>query len=200
MKITGADLLTMRLSMLAICASVLLSIAILYGSNRYANRIQIDHRNAQSLMDEAQNHLIAARQDQQNMSAYSDEYGALEDHKIIGDEQRLDWMEGLERLRSQNLVGDFRYHIAPQKNHAVPSALESGNFGIHYSEMQLQFDLLHEAQLLNFFDALRSQINGRYQLEGCTLQRDTTDASKVPHLKAECNGGWITLKNRNTPP
>jgi len=190
----------MRFSMLAICASVLLSGAILYGSNRYANRIQTDHRNAQNLMNEARNYLIAARQDQQNMSAYSDEYGALEDHKIIGDEQRLDWMEGLEKLRAQNLVGDFRYRIAPQKNYAETSALESGGFDIHYSEMQLQFDLLHEAQLVDFFGALHNQTKGRYQLESCSLQRDASDERNSPQLKAECNGGWITLKKRNTPP
>jgi hypothetical protein len=70
--------------------------------------------------------------------------------------------------------------------------------------MKLQFNLLHEVQLLNFFDALRKQINGRFQLEGCSMQRVTTEeesaAAAGTHIKAECNGGWITLKNRNAKP
>jgi hypothetical protein len=83
------------------------------------------------------------------------------------------------------------------------AAIDGGNFDIHYSEMKLQFDLLHEGQLFNFFDALRNQIKGQYQLEGCTLQHiDTPENEATPnatHIKAECNGGWITLKNRSVP-
>jgi len=188
--------------MLAACASVLLGSAILYGSTRYADHVERDHRGAQNLMHEAQSRLAAARQDQQNMSVYSDEYGALEVRNIIGDEQRLDWIEGLEKLRSQNLVSDFRYNIIPQKSYTAAPALEVGDFDIRYSEMRLQFDLLHEAQLPSFFDALHGQINGHYQLEGCTLQRAASladTAPDTPRLKAECSGGWITLKHRGAP-
>ena len=199
MKLAKADFLTMRWSVLVACVSTLLGSAILYGSNRYAEHAQQDQYNAQRLMSEAQNRLATARQDQENMSVYSAEYGALEGNKIIGAEQRLDWIEGLEKLRRQNLVADFHYNIAPQKNYAARPAIDSGNFNVRYSEMKLQFDLLHEAQLLDFFDALRSQIKGRYQLEGCVMQRGGTDGDSSPHLKAECSGGWITLQNRNAP-
>ncbi|HYR06033.1 MAG TPA: hypothetical protein VEP71_05055, partial [Gallionella sp.] len=82
--------------------------------------------------------------------------------------------------------------------------VDSGNFNIHYSEMKLRFDLLHEGQLLNFFDALRTDIKGWYQLDGCSLQRsigaiNEDNAPPTAYLRAECNGGWITLKNRNAP-
>lgn len=199
MKLSRSDLLLMRVSILAVCASALLGSAMLYVSTQHADHVQRDHRSAQSLMNDAQNRLATARQDQQNMSAYSIEYGALEQRKIIGDEPRLDWVEGLEKLRSQDLVSDFRYNISPQKNYATTPALDSGNLDVRYSEMTLQFDLLHEAQLLNFFDALHSQINGRYQLAGCTLQRVAAPPPGSPQIKAECSGGWITLKSRNAP-
>ena len=109
----------------------------------------------------------------------------------------------MEKLRRQNLVTDFRYSIAPQKIYSPQPPVDSGNFDIHYSEMKLQFDLLHEGQLLNFFAALRNQIKGHYQLESCALQRvadGNTATATSTHLKAECSGGWITLKNRNTQP
>ena len=200
MKFAKADFFLLRWSILMVCTSTLLGSAILYGSSRYAEQTQQDQDNAQRLLKEAQNRLVTARQDRENMSAYSGAYGALEEHKIIGDEQRLDWIEGLEKLRRHNLVSDFHYNIAPQKNYAAMPAIDSGNFHIRYSEMQLHFDLLHEVQLLNFFDALRSQIKGHYQLEGCVLQRDPADENKSSRLKVECSGGWITLQNRNAPP
>lgn len=204
MKFSNSDFRQMRWSLAAVCASILLSGVILYGSSEYADFTQKDRRAAQGQMNDARNRLTIARQDHENLSAFSQEYDTLEKNKIIGDGHRLDWMEGLEELRNHNLVANFRYNIYPQKIYAPQPAIDSGNFEVHYSETKLQFDLLHEGQLLNFFDALRSQSNGWYQLEGCTMQRAATDeeSSKLAgtHIKAECSGGWITLKNRNAQP
>jgi len=201
MKLSKSDFPLMRRSILAVCASTLVSAVILYGSGEYAESAQNNRRNAQTLLNDARNRLTTALQDQENMAIYAGEYGALIEQKIIGDDQRLDWMEGLEKIRLKNPVTDFRYHIAPQKIYASQLPIDSGNFDIRYSEMKLQFDLLHEAQLLNFFDALRADIKGWYQLEGCTMQRIGTDnedeQTTAIRLKAECSGGWVTLKNRS---
>lgn len=201
MKFSNTDFHLMRWSFAAISTSILLSGAILYASIKYADYNQKDRRVAQDQMNDARKRLATAREDRENLSDFSKEYDTLKANKIIGDDHRLDWMEGLEKLRNQNLVIDFRYNIAPQKIYAAQPAVDSGNFDIHYSEMKLEFDLLHEGQLLNFFDALRRQIKGRYQLEGCTLQRAATGEESATatgvNIKAECSGGWITLKNRN---
>jgi hypothetical protein len=198
MRFSRTDFPLMRWSLAAICASALLSSVMLYGSSQYSNQKQLNLNTAQRKLNDARSRLAAAHQDQENLSVYSAEYGVLEEQNIIGDDHRLDWIEGLEKLRRQNLTVDFRYNIVPQKNYAPQPAIDSGNFNIHYSEMKLHFDLLHEVQLLHFFDALRSQIKGWYQLEGCTLQRNDA-AEDATHIKAECSGGWITLKNRNAP-
>ena len=201
MKFSRSDFALMRRSLLAICAAALISAVTLYGSSKYVESAQKDRRNAQNMLKDARNRLATAHQDQENMAIYPGEYSELIERKIIGDDQRLDWIEGLEKIRQKNLVTDFRYNIAPQKTYAPKPPIDSGNFDIHYSEMKLQFDLLHEAQLLNFFDALRTDIKGRYQLEGCTLQRTGAGGNETAatQLKAECSGGWITLKNRNAP-
>ena len=202
MKFSRSDFPLMRLSLAAICASALLSGIFLYGSNRYSEQSQKDLRDAQRQLNDARKRVSDARNDSENLSVYSAEYGALEEQNIIGDDHRLDWMEDLEKLRQQNLVLDFRFNIAPQKIYAPQPAIDSGNFNIHYSEMKLQFDLLHEGQLLKFLDALRSQIKGQYQLEGCKLQRAEAVANAdtpTTNIKAECSGGWITLKSRSAP-
>lgn len=201
MKFSKSDFPLMRWNILAICAALLISVLVLYSSGEYAKITHKDRRNAQSQLNDARNRLNTAQEDQKNMAIYAGEYGALIERKIIGDNHRLDWMEGLEKIHQKNVALDFRYNIAPQKTYAPQPAMDSGNFDIHYSEMKLQLDLLHEGQLLDFFTALRTRINGWYQLDGCTLKRvnEEADTSVAAHLKAECSGGWITLKNRNTP-
>jgi len=203
MKLSKTDFPLMRKSFLAFFATIVVSAIVLYSIGQYSDKTQRDLRNAQNMLNDARNRLTAAHEDQKNMAIYSDEYGTLIQNKIIGDDQRLDWMEGMEKLHRQNLVTDFRYSIAPQKKYAARLPIDTGNFDINYSGMKLQFDLLHEGQLLNFFAALRSQIKGHYQLESCALNRVTDENAATAastHLKAECNGGWITLKNRNIKP
>ena len=121
MNISRSDFLMMRWSILTMCISALISVVILYSSNEYANNAQINHRNAQNLLNEARNRLATALQDQENMARYASEYGALIEQHMIGDDRRLDWMEGLEKIRQKNLVADFRYTIAPQKMVTSPT-------------------------------------------------------------------------------
>ncbi len=197
-KFSASDFPIIRWSVVAICASALASGIMLYSSGKYTEKTERDLQAAQAASDDARQHLFAANEDKENMAIYADEYGKLMTRKVFGDEQRLDWIEGLEELRKQKLVTDFKYSIAPQKNHTPQPAISSGNFDIHYSEMKLSFDLLHEEQLLNFLEALRLQNTGWYQLDGCTLKRNEgADPITLANLKAECTGGWITLKNRN---
>lgn len=197
-KFSASDFPIIRWSVIAISASVLASALMLFSSGKYTEKTERDLQTAQNASDDARRHLVAANEDKENMAIYADEYGKLMARKIIGDEQRLDWIEGLEKLRKQKLVTDFKYNIVPQKNYAPQPAINSGNFDIHYSEMKLSFDLLHEEQLLNFLDALRLQNTGWYQLDGCTLKHNEgADPITLANLKAECTGGWITLKNRN---
>jgi hypothetical protein len=203
MKLSRSDFQLMRFNIAAISISVLLSGILIYGSQQFAYRTGNELRTAQSQLKDARNRLSVARQDQENLSSYAIEYDALEKQNIIGDDNRLDWMEGLGKLRNQNFVLGFRYNIAPQKIYSPQPVVDSGNFNLNYSEMKLQFDLLHEVQLLNFFDALHHQIKGHYQLDGCSMKHVATDENSnmdtITHITAECDGGWITLKNRNAP-
>lgn len=203
MKFSRADFLLLRWNLLAICAVALTGALVLYRSGEYADASQRDLRQAVSQLNDARIRLASAQQDRENRAIYAHDYRLLNGRGIIGNGQRLDWMEGLENIRRQNLAADFRFNIAPQKTYTLTPPMDSGSFDIHYSEMKLQFDLLHEGQLLDFFAALRGQIKGWYQLEGCTLKRvhalPERGDHRVPQLKAECSGGWVTLKNRHSP-
>ncbi len=192
MKLSKADFLLLRWSLAAICGAVLGSMLIFYGSIAYAQSSKNEHLKAQRMLNDAHGSLALARQDKENMGKYANEYAVLLKQRIIGDDQRLDWVEGLEHIRRHSPVLSFSYQIAPQRIYLSPTPMDSGNFNIHYSEMKLQFELLHERQLFNFFAALQAHIKGHYHLESCSLQR-----SGETRLKAECNGNWITLKKRS---
>lgn len=168
--------------------------AVLY-SQKYASEAQKTRLNAQQQLTDARNKLQAARADQENMATYTKEYSAIQRREIVGEEQRLNLIEGLELLRKRNRVLDFKYSIAPQQAYKTPNGLDAGNFDLKLSTMTLQLDLLHEGQLINFYDSLRRDMNGWFILNKCTLEH--SGGTGTAQLKADCSGGWLTMKNRN---
>ncbi|MDZ4201900.1 MAG: hypothetical protein U1C96_07120 [Gallionella sp.] len=194
MRFARADLYMLRRTLAGLAASVIFSALVFYTSDQYAENARRARAEAQLRFDDAQTLLGNARDDKDNLAAYARDYGRLVESGIIGEESRLVWMENMERLRRQNRVADFRYSIAPQTDYPAQGQVGSQRFDIRSSEMKLNFDLLHEAQLVDFFSALREQSEGWYQLEHCTVQRG--GAAPPVNLRAECAGGWITLRHR----
>lgn len=198
MILSTADLLDLKWSLGAFLLSLALSASLVSFSEKYQERSLKDRQIAQQQLTEARAQLGAAQNDQENMAAYALEYNALAEQKVIGNEQRLDWIEGLEKLRQQGSVLDLKYSIAPQQGYTPNPALDAGNFQLSRSSMTLQMDLLHEEQLLRLLNAMHTQMKGWFMLDGCTLSRaDANNAASL--LKAECTGGWLTMKARNAP-
>lgn len=182
--------------------------AMIMASGNFIEKAQRDQREAKRQLTEARNRLATAVADHENMQTYTLEFGTLLKRNIIGNDQRLDWIEGLDRIHKQNqALGsmDFKYSIVPQKAYIPAPALDSGNFELNLTDMTLNFDLLHEEQLMTFFDTLRTGVNGWFILDHCALERsgmasaNTAAHGLAPQLRAECVGGWLTMKNRNAP-
>lgn len=198
MSFSVADLPNIKWSLGAFVLSIALGSGIVVLSEGYLNQSMKERQAAQKQLGDARTQLVAAQSDQENMSAYAMEYNSLLAQKIIGNEQRLDWLEELEKLRQQGTVLDFKYTIAPQQSYAPNPPVDAGNFQLNRSSMNLQIDLLHEEQLLHLFAAMRKQMKGWFMLDGCTLSR-TGSADEMTPLKADCTGGWFTMKNKNAP-
>lgn len=198
MNFSKADLQELKWSLGAFALSIALAVGLISLSEKYLDLSLKDREAAQKQLNNARTQLLAATSDQANMAAYALEYNALLAQKVIGTEQRLDWMEGLEKLRLQGRVLDFKYTISPQQNFTPNPPVDAGNFQLSRSIMTLQIDLLHEEQLLHFFSNLNNQINGWFMLDGCSISRTGTVDELVP-LKAECTGGWFTMKNKSAP-
>ena len=197
MTFSKLDVQAIKWSLIIFLAALCASGAAIVASNKFAAHAQQEQHVAQRQLNTVRSQLAAANEDRENMKAYTLEYSELLRRNIIGDDQRLDWIEGLEQIRRQHRVLDFKYSFAPQLPYTLSPSLDSGNFKLNMTQMTLQFDLLHEEQLMDFFDTLRTGTRGWFILDRCSLERNTV-ADTTAQLKAECMGEWLTLKNRKT--
>ncbi len=198
MIFSKADLPEIKWSLGAFVLSLAVAGTLISLGEKYLSQARNDRQAAQKQLADARAQLSSTESDQENMAAYALEFNTLVARKVIGNEQRLDWMEGLERLRQQGIVLDLKYTISPQQNYKPEPPVDAGNFQLNRSAMSMQLDLLHEEQLLHLFTDMRSQVSGWFMLDGCTLSRAGAIDELAP-LKAECTGGWFTMKDRNAP-
>ena len=197
MIFSRADLPHLKWSLLSFLCVLCAGGAGIALSKHFAAQAQREQQAARHHLNTAHRQLAIATEDRENMKAYALEYGELLKRNVIGDDRRMDWVEGLERIRKQHRVLNFKYSFSPQHSYIPPSALGSGNFVLNMSDMTLQFDLLHEEQLMDFFDTMRTDIGGWFILDHCTLERNG-DPDAIVQLKAECAGGWLTLAVKAT--
>lgn len=199
MSFSASDIPEIKWSLGAFIVSLGIAAGLISFSEDYKHAAQQDRQAAQEQLGKAQAQLSTAQSDFENMATYKLEYEALEKQKVIGNEQRLDWIEGLEKIRKQGTVLDFKYAIGPQQGYTPSPSLDAGNFTLNLSPMTLQIDLLHEEQLDRLFSAMMTQMEGWFILDHCTISKGGEQTSGVASLKADCAGGWLTMKNRNAP-
>lgn len=194
MSFSVSDLPDLKWNLSALILSALFSVALINYAIGYQEQASLNLTNAQQQLTDARKQLMAAKNDAENMAIYQLEYEALETQKVIGNEQRLDWIENLEKIRKKKLVLDFKYTIGPQQAYSPNPPLDAGTFALNISPMTLHLELLHEEQLQRLFTALQTEMQGWFILERCTLSAGNSSPDATSPLKAECSGGWITLK------
>lgn len=112
---------------------------------------------------------------------------------VIGEEQRLDWVELIKDVRDTRRLLDVQYEFAPQQ--VIPGAsLPSHSF--RSSTMQLRMKLLHEGDLLNFINDVRDNARAYVRVRSCNVARIPRNAAasgETALLSADCELEWITI-------
>jgi hypothetical protein len=127
---------------------------------------------------------------------YLDRYRQLERAGFVGEEQRINWLDGLRLANQQADLFGVDYQIGTQRTYPFAAEFNPGQIELNQSLMQLRFRLLHEGDLLRFFDALARQNAGIFTVDQCLLRRiDTRGVIRYqPNVNAECELSWITAK------
>jgi len=123
---------------------------------------------------------------------YHRRYQRYHDLGFIGRESRLDWIETLRTTAESLELPNVAYAIEPQLVAAAPvdSTMAADDIRVHVSRARLDMGLLHELDLLRFFDELQAAAPGLIKVDDCALTwlADTQPArSAEPNLSAVCS-------------
>ncbi len=191
-----SDLRALRMPLVVLVAVLLVSGALVFYS-----KLLVDASN--QLLNQQQNQLREARiryqksgDERELINHYLDDYLRLQKQGFIGTEQRINWLDGLRVANQQAELFGVEYQIGAQHPYTFTAEYNPDNLALQQSQMKLNFRLLHEDDLMRFFNILSTKNVGLFHLDQCKLERADSNATAIrfqPNLRAECNLTWITL-------
>jgi hypothetical protein len=151
----------------------------------------------------AQERLARATDEEREIRDRLVDYRKLVDRGVIGDEQRLDWIDRIAEIKAARKLFDVRYTIDAQRPVEYPGLAGGGDVEFLASAMKLDMALLHEEDLFRFLDDLRRALSAHVVIRTCTLQRSDRAAPERgigPRLQATCDIDLVTIRDRKMRP
>jgi hypothetical protein len=187
-----SELPLIRPAMLCFALTLLASLLLLSLSASYrerqAQRLELA-RHTRAAAANLFNHVEAEKRE---IRSYEPQFLVLLRRGLIGEENRLAWIEAIRLSQERRKLLPISYDISAQQVLQVPLPIAIGQYQLRGSTMQLHMDLLHEMDLLNFFDDLRQA--GYFAVQQCTLKRSGSGGNATAAtLSADCSLLWLTL-------
>jgi len=195
------QLQALRGPLILLVAALVAAAGAIYYTHQLRLQAQAALVQQQKQLREAQTRLQRSGDEKSIIVQYVDQYRRLQQSGFIGEEQRIDWLNALRAANERTDLFGVNYGIEAQQPYAYAAELSPGQIGLRQSVMKIDFRLLHEIDLLRFFEALRRQNTGLFHLDQCTLRRtETTNTLRYqPNISASCQLAWITATPEAPP-
>ena len=192
MKLLPGDLKKLRISLLTSLLMVGTSAASVFFAHDTRLSALRERVTAQAQRNELAGKLQRVRSEEAEIKEKSALFQKLQKRGILGEEQRLEWIELLKDIRAKRRLLDLAYEFEAQRPlQGVPG------FTFSLSPMQVQLKLLHEEDLTRFLGDLNEQAQALIRVRYCKLTRQPqgqAGANDQSKLYAECRIDWVTLR------
>jgi ABC-type Fe3+/spermidine/putrescine transport system ATPase subunit len=148
------------------------------------------------------NKIEAANKNNQILVQHEDTFKELKDKYVIGDENRLSWVEVVQKVADSRRISSVKYNIASQVL-LDKDILDKKYTGIDVfkSVMSLEMKFIHEGDLFVMLNALRDEAKGLVAVDKCDVElinKDVNDGiigqNITDNMSAYCELSWYTLK------
>jgi hypothetical protein len=191
----------LRLSWIALGLAVAAAIALGYAGHWFLGKARGDEASSRAQLAEATARLEAARRERDDFRASSEVFRDLVKRGILEDENRLELVERLDRLKVGHRLHALEYEIAPQRPLAIAGVSSFTAVDVRGSRVKVTARALHEGDALAFLEELSRPPRGFTPATRCHLMRLDAGAgeSLAPRIEAQCTLEWITLKDKRGP-
>lgn len=201
---TGRELLSLRWSLALLATSLILGGGVVMFAHDRVRKAEAEHGRLASQRQEMRVRLDNVREEEKDIRDRTARYEQIVDSGLIAQEERLEWVEQVARIKSARKLLDMEYEFSPQ--HPIDDAVLPGRavasaYQYMASTMKLKMALLHEDDLLGLLDDLRASVHAYLLVRACRIDRleeGSTQSGVAPRLHAECTIDWVTLREKKS--
>jgi hypothetical protein len=190
------DIRALKQPLLILVAVIAVGAGLLYWTNLTLTHAQRDLAQQEAQLREARGQLQKAGDEKAIVERYLESYSYLQKVGFIGEEQRINWLDGLRLTNQQAQLFGIDYQISAQQPYPYAAELDPGQLKLYQSVMKINLRLLHEGDLLRFLNTLARQGAGVFSIDQCNMDRIATPETTryQPNLSATCTLSWITVR------
>lgn len=155
----------------------------------------------QQALDAAKDRYYLAVERKALLDEFSAPYAELPKKHIVGDENRLSWVDAIETIAEQLQLPYLKYRIEKREqldNKTVAKAFPG--IDVFYSSMTLEMQLLHEGDLYRLLHQLQNSADGLFDVQRCSIHQNSAVRTTVlesgtsKNFSSVCVLNWYTMQ------
>jgi hypothetical protein len=200
MKLGASDLKRLGLPLAACVVLAVAGVACYLKADDYLQETKKQAAAMSVQRAEVQAKLASANEEEREIKASLQQYQTLAARGMVGEEKRLDWIDTITAIKNERRLFNIGYSIEPQKPLDYPGFASGGGVNFLVSRVQIEIQLLHEEDLLNFIDDLAKRGRSYLSVRSCDVKRIDRGSSGggttlAPRLQASCVFDLITIRH-----
>jgi len=200
MKRENIDWAYLRGGVMFFVSAAVFSGSLIAGSHYFEKQMARQHRLDHARFQDISSRYLAVDEEEKLIEKYLPQFLQLNEIGVLGEEQRLSWVEVLRNAGDQMKLPALGYEITSQRDYTPGFPVILGQYKIFVSNMNLNMQLLHEGDLFRLLGILNELTNGRYTISECELIRnfeEITDNVTAANVAASCELKWFSVKLAN---
>lgn len=136
----------------------------------------------------------------QVVAEYEEKFNSYSPVKRFENENRLYWLDVLNKIRSKHKIPKLSYNISTRKRYDYKDGIiKDRGLPVFVSNIKLTMSLMHEADLVAVINSLKKIKDSIHLVSSCQLKRVATNKNNSinatgPNIGAVCNVKWFTFK------
>ena len=148
------------------------------------------------------NRIEEANRNNQILVQHEDTFKQLKERSVIGDENRLSWVEVVQNVADSRGIASVKYDIASQVLMDKNSMDKKyAGIDVYRSIMNLEMKFIHEGDLFVMLKALKNEAKGLVTVDKCEVELINKEVNEgvigedaTDNMRAYCELSWYTLK------
>jgi hypothetical protein len=196
---TRDDIEALRTPLFTLAVTLVVAACVILYSSEWLDDARRLLGQRETQLGEARLRIQNAEAEKDMIARYIGPYQEIARMGFAGEEQRMNWLDGLRSANELARTPGVEYDIGAQRPYTYASEFTAAPLQLHESLMRIRLRLVHEEDLRRFLDALAGSGGGFFTIDRCVLRRLRTEeaernARTEQNIAAECDLRWLTAR------